>query len=301
MTGNGRAGAPYRLPTRRVSLAQRNGVFRGHQSMVENLFAAAYRCLVEPDPDRKVALAGALASAWCAGGLAVERGVALPDVAEAGRPERPLLVDARGLFKRGAGTPEGRAALVHAVAHIEFNAINLACDAVYRFRDLPEAFFGDWIRVAGEEARHFGLLRDRLRELGHDYGDFPAHRGLWDMAQRTAGDVLARMALVPRVLEARGLDVTPGIMERLRRAGDDRTADILVVILRDEIGHVAAGTRWFRTICRERGLEPEAEYFRLLDRFLRGELRCPLHLEARRQARFSEAELMRLQAMCDDG
>lgn len=267
--------------------------------MPEDLFSAAYRCLVEPEPDRKVAQAAALLADWLEGRLVADPEVALPEVVEAGRPARPELVEARGLSKRGAGSAEGRAALVHAVAHIEFNAINLACDAVYRFRDLPPAFHGDWIRVAAEEALHFRLLRDRLRELGHDYGDFPAHRGLWDMAQRTAGDVLARMALVPRVLEARGLDVTPGIMERLRRAGDHRTADILVIILRDEIGHVAAGTRWFRHLCAERGLEPEAAYFELLGRFLRGELRCPLHVAARREAGFSESELERLQAMCE--
>jgi len=269
--------------------------------MTDSLFAGAYRCLIEPDPDRKAALADTLQTSWLSGRLAVDRDAVLPAVAEAGRPARPELVEARGLSPRGSGTPEGRAALVHAVAHIEFNAINLACDAVYRFRDMPEAFFGDWIRVAAEEAYHFRLLRDRLRELGRDYGDFPAHRGLWDMAQRTAGDVLARMALVPRVLEARGLDVTPGIMQRLRRAGDDRTADLLVIILRDEIGHVAAGTRWFRHLCAQRGLEPEATYFSLLDTYLRGELRCPLQLEARREAGFSESELTRLQAMCEGG
>jgi uncharacterized ferritin-like protein (DUF455 family) len=268
--------------------------------MTDNLFAAARHCLVEADPNRKAALAVALEADWSAGRLAVDPDTDLPDVVEAGRPERPVLVGARSLSQRGAGTAEGRAALVHAVAHIELNAINLACDAVFRFRDMPEAFYGDWIRVCAEEAHHFRLLRDRLRELGHDYGDFPAHRGLWDMAQRTAGDVLVRMALVPRVLEARGLDVTPGIMERLRRAGDDRTADLLVIVLRDEIGHVAAGTRWFRYLCEGRGLEPEAEYFRLLDQFLRGQLRCPLHLEARRQAGFSESELARLQAMCGE-
>lgn len=267
--------------------------------MTDSVFAAAYHCLVENDPERKAALADALHAGWHAGRLRVDPGVALPDVVEAGRPARPELVDARALSKRGAGTAEGRAALVHAVAHIEFNAINLACDAVFRFRDMPDAFFGDWIDVAAEEARHFRLLRGRLRELGHDYGDFPAHRGLWDMAQRTAHDVLARLAMVPRVLEARGLDVTPGIMQRLRRVGDERTADLLVIILHDEIGHVAAGTRWFRHVCAARGLEPEAEYFRLLHEYLRGELRCPLHLEARRQAGFTESELERLQAMCE--
>lgn len=266
--------------------------------MTDNLFEAAYRCLTEIDPERKAALAAALRADWRGGRLLVDRQIDLPDVVEAGRPARPELVDAHGLSKRGAGTVEGRAALVHAVAHIELNAIDLACDAVFRFRSMPEAFFADWIGVAAEEAHHFRLLRGRLQELGHDYGDFPAHRGLWDMAQRTAGDALARMALVPRVLEARGLDVTPGIMERLRRAGDQRTPALLVVILHDEIGHVAAGTRWFRYLCEQRGLEPEAEYFRLLREYLRGELRCPLHLEARRQAGFSESELERLQAMC---
>ena len=267
--------------------------------MSRTVYAAAHACLLEPDPERKSALAIALRDAWRAGTLAVGCDAVLPEVVEAGRPARPALVDARSLPKRSLGTAEGRAALVHAVAHIEFNAINLACDAVYRFRDLPDAFYGDWIGVAAEEGEHFRLLRDRLRELGHDYGDFAAHGGLWDMARRTAHDPLARMALVPRVLEARGLDVTPGIMHRLRRAGDDRTADLLVIILRDEIGHVAAGTRWFRYLCEQRGLDPEPTYFALLEEFLRGELRCPLHLEARRAAGFSETELERLRAMCE--
>ena len=246
----------------------------------------------------KSALALALRDDWRAGRLDAGPDPSLAEVVEAGRPARPTLVDARSLPRRGLGTIDGRAALVHAVTHIEFTAINLACDAVYRFGGLPGAFYGDWIGVAAEEGEHFRLLRDRLRELGRDYGDFPAHGGLWDMARRTAHDPLARMALVPRVLEARGLDVTPGIMERLRRAGDGRTADLLAIILRDEIGHVATGTRWFRHLCAERGLDPEPTYFGLLEGFLRGELRCPLHLDARRAAGFSEAELERLQAMC---
>jgi uncharacterized ferritin-like protein (DUF455 family) len=270
-------------------------------SMGISVHAAAYACLIETDPDRKAALAIALRHDWQGGRLDAAREVALPDVVEAGRPERPALVDARGLPKRGLGTPDGQAALVHAIAHIEFNAINLACDAVFRFRRMPEAFYGDWIGVAAEEGEHFGLLRDRLRELGWDYGDFPAHGGLWDMARRTAHDPLVRMALVPRVLEARGLDVTPGIMQRLQRAGDQRTADLLVIILRDEIGHVAAGSRWFRYLCDQRGLDPEPTYFALLEEFLRGELRCPLQLEARRAAGFSESELGHLIAMCECG
>jgi uncharacterized ferritin-like protein (DUF455 family) len=266
--------------------------------MSVNLFRSTYRCLVERDPDTKCRLAWALHDDWNAGHLIADAAVDLPDVVEAGRPERPELVEARALPKRGLGTLEGRAALLHAVTHIEFNAINLACDAVYRFRAMPAAFYGDWLQVAAEEARHFALLQDRLRELGWCYGDFPAHNGLWDMARRTAHDPLARMALVPRVLEARGLDVTPGMMERLRRAGDDRSADALVVILREEVGHVAAGTRWFRHLCEQRGLDPEATFFGLLQGYLRGELRCPLNVAARRQAGFTDGELERLQALC---
>lgn len=269
--------------------------------MSPNLFHAARQCLVEPDPDSKCRLAWALRDDWVAGRLTADGAVDLPDVMEAGRPERPELVEARALPKRGLGTLEGRAALLHAVTHIEFNAINLACDAVYRFRGMPAAYYGDWLAVAAEEAQHFGLLRDRLGELGWRYGDFPAHNGLWDMARKTSHDPLARMALVPRVLEARGLDVTPGMMERLRRAGDDRSADALVVILREEVGHVAAGTRWFRYLCDQRGLDPETTFFELLEGYLRGELRCPLHREARREAGFTDSELDRLEAMCREG
>jgi uncharacterized ferritin-like protein (DUF455 family) len=202
------------------------------------------------------------------------------------------------LSRRTLAHDRGRAALIHAVTHIEFNAVNLAWDAVYRFRDLPRGFYGDWVRVAREEAEHFDALRGRLRALGLDYGDFPAHSGLWDMAERTGHDILARMALVPRVLEARGLDVTPAMIRRFRAAGDKETARVLEVVLREEVGHVAAGTRWFRHVCSERGLDPETEFFRLLGECLRGEIRCPLHLEARREAGFSESELERLETLC---
>ncbi len=184
------------------------------------------------------------------------------------------------------------------MAHIEFNAVNLAWDAVYRFRGLPRGWYDDWVQVAAEEAGHFNLMRGRLQDLGFDYGDFCAHDGLWEMAQTTAFDPLVRMALVPRVLEARGLDVTPAMMERLRAAGDGATADCLAVILRDEIGHVAAGNRWFRYLCAERGLDPEPTWFALIDRHLRGEVRCPLNLPDRRRAGFEDAELARLQDLC---
>ena len=168
-----------------------------------------------------------------------------------GRPDRPELVEPRKLGRRSMQSPEGRAVLLHALAHIEFNAINLALDAVWRFGGMPAAFYTDWLKVAAEEAHHFSLLVARLAEFGHAYGDFPAHDGLWDMCERTRGDVLARMALVPRTLEARGLDASPPIRARLQQAGDHASAAILDVILRDEIGHVLIGNRWFRHLCEQ--------------------------------------------------
>ena len=227
-----------------------------------SLSAAALACLRERDPDQKVALTRLAAADWRAGGLALEDPIPPDEVAEPGRPERPELVAPRDLAKRSAkgtaGGGQGRAALIHAVAHIEFNAINLAWDAVYRFRGLPRAYYDDWVGVAAEEALHFGLMRDRLRTLGHEYGDFPAHDGLWSMARRTAADPLARMALIPRVLEARGLDVTPGMIARLRSAGDGETADCLEVILRDEVGMWRPGRAGSTSSARSGGSNPRA-------------------------------------------
>lgn len=219
-----------------------------------------------------------------------------PDVAppSAGRPERPLLVRPADLPRRGLGSVEGRIALLHAVAHIEFNAINLALDAALRFPAMPEAFHRDWLSVAIDEARHFRMLRERLNALGADYGDLPAHNGLWDMAEKTAHDALVRMALVPRVLEARGLDVTPGMIERLAHAGDAESVACLEVILAEEVRHVAIGSHWFRTLCAERGLAPEPTFRRLLAEYFTGSLRGPFNVEARLLAGFSEQELERL-------
>ena len=261
---------------------------------IDNLFAAASACLAEPDPERKQSLSLETAAAWRAGRLGLDPAGAPPAVDIPGRPARLELVPPRGLHRRRLNSPDGRAALIHAVAHIEFNAINLAWDAVQRFRDMPEGFYADWIGVAAEESLHFGLMRERLADLGRDYGDFPAHDGLWEMASRTAHDPLARMALVPRVLEARGLDVTPGMIERLLAVGDEETASRLRVILRDEVGHVAAGSRWLRWLCDQRGLAAGPVFFDLLDRYLTGTVRGPLNLEARRRAGFDEDELVRL-------
>jgi uncharacterized ferritin-like protein (DUF455 family) len=196
--------------------------------------------------------------------------------------------------RRSPFTPEGRAALLHAIAHIEFNAINLALDAAWRFGGMPLAYHLDWLRVASEEALHFTLLAAHLRSLGHDYGDFDAHDGLWTMVEKTRGDVLARMALVPRTLEARGLDATPPLQKKLARAGDARAVEILDIILRDEIGHVAIGNRWYRWLCARDGLEPHAHYRVLAARHGAPRLKPPFNLAARRAAGFDDDELAAL-------
>lgn len=195
---------------------------------------------------------------------------------------------------RSPFTPEGLAALLHAIAHIEFNAINLALDAAWRFAGMPEDFYRDWLRVADEEATHFGLLRTHLQSLGHDYGDFPAHDGLWEMCVKTQDDVTARMALVPRTLEARGLDATPLIQGRLRKVGTPaalRAVEILDTILRDEIGHVAVGNHWYGWLCAQQGLEPRSHYRALARQHSAPRLKPPFNDSARRAAGFTEPEL----------
>lgn len=208
-----------------------------------------------------------------------------------GRPDRPLLVPPKEAPRRSLGSVEGRAALIHALAHIEFNAINLALDVVWRFPGMPDAFYREWTNVAREEAYHFILLREHLSTHGHQYGDFPAHDGLWEMAEKTKGDLLARLALVPRTLEARGLDASPAIRSKLAGVGDHEGAAILDIILRDEIGHVAVGNRWYRYVCNERGLDPIATYAKLADQYRAPKLRGPFNREARLAAGFEVAEI----------
>jgi uncharacterized ferritin-like protein (DUF455 family) len=264
---------------------------------MNSIFESAAMCIAECDPTRKASISRETAQCWRHGVLSLNNLTPLLAIAEPGRPPQPLLVPPRELPKRGFTTPAGRAALIHAVAHIEFNAINLAWDAVYRFRDMPQAFYDDWVRVADEEAYHFCLLRARLCDLGYDYGDFSAHNGLWEMARDTAHDVLVRMALVPRVLEARGLDVTPGMMVRLRSAGDKETVALLEIILRDEIGHVEIGSRWFRWLCEQRGLVADSVFRELIQCYMKGQIKGPFHRDARLQAGFSEVELVALEQM----
>jgi uncharacterized ferritin-like protein (DUF455 family) len=222
-------------------------------------------------------------------GAVLQEPAALP-----GRPARPELVEPSRLKPRPVATAAGRAALIHALAHIEFNAVNLALDIMWRFPGMPQAFYRDWLRVAQEEALHFSLLNKHLATLGYAYGDFPAHNGLWEMAEKTRGDLPARLTLVPRILEARGLDAAPQIRDKLAAVGDDAGAAILDVILRDEIGHVAIGNRWWRHLCAARGKDSVAWHAELAQQYAAPRQRGPFNLDARREAGFDEAELAAL-------
>jgi len=251
----------------------------------------ALQVLCEADPVRKAEAAQTLRNDFLAGAPLDTEARLVPLPGLPGRPIKPHLTEVLQLRSRSPFTPEGRGALLHAICHIEFNAINLALDAVWRFPDMPQAFYADWLQVAAEEAHHFTLLSEHLHSLNYRYGDFDAHDGLWTMAERTRDDVLARMALVPRTLEARGLDATPPLQDKLRRAGDLRAVEILDIILREEIGHVEIGNRWYRHLCRERGLDPVAIYPGLVAQYQAPRLRPPFNFEAREAAGFSEEEL----------
>lgn len=260
-----------------------------------DLYAALGDCLAAAAPADKLARVDRLARDHAAGLLVAPRDAPpAPPIGTPGRPPRPRLVAPRDVPQRGLGSAEGRAALLHAVAHIEFNAINLALDAASRFRAMPDDYRADWISVAADEARHFAMLQARLAALGVAYGDFDAHDGLWEMAQKTADHCLARMALVPRVLEARGLDVTPGMIRRLRGQGDLASVAVLEVILAEEVRHVAIGSRWFAWCCEADGVAPGPTFLALVREHSRGAIRGPFNLDARQAGGFAEAELRAL-------
>lgn len=266
-------------------------------AMQTELRQAALAWLAEPDPSRKVAGVTDLHRAYQCGEVLLDGTVDLRTATPAsglsipGRPQQPELVSPLAVKRRNMRTVEGRAALIHALAHIEFNAINLALDVIWRFPGMPDAFYADWLQVAQEEALHFSLLQQHLVTLGYSYGDFTAHNSLWEMATRTEHDILARIALVPRTMEARGLDASPPLRAKLAQAGDMAAAAILDIILRDEIGHVAIGNRWFGWLCEQGNLEPLATYAELAARYSAPTLRGPFNMEARRAAGFSDAEL----------
>lgn len=245
---------------------------------------AACQVLLTPDPGEKAALSRKMAVQWRAGDLS-EDCLAMPPDRPA-RPGDPVLLPPAKMPRRRGGATRNRIALLHAVAHIEFNAIDLAWDMVARFarfdgETMPRAFLDDWVGVADDEARHFSMIRERLLALGADYGDLPAHDGLWQAAEATRHDALARLAVVPMVLEARGLDVTPSMIERLQGMGDEKSAASLKVIYEDEISHVAAGERWFRYLCRRRGKDIQTHFHALVRENFAGLLKPPFNHDAR--------------------
>lgn len=216
-----------------------------------------------------------------------------------GYPSNLELVSPAKVKQRKLSSPEGKAALIHAIAHIEFSAMNIAWDAVYRFPNMPKAFYSDWAQVALEEAKHFTMLNRYLNDLEHEYGDFPAHSGLWEVTHSTSQNVLHRMALVPRVFEARGLDVTPAITEKFRAIGDSRMVEILDIIYAEEVSHVEIGTRWFHYCCEREGVDPESTFQHLVSEHLKGVIRKPINSSARRSAGFTEPELDWLNAVAN--
>ncbi len=264
-----------------------------------DLYGALAACLAADTVELKLARVASLARRFSDGDAGTSPDIVAPAICTPGRPATPRLVLPRDVAQRGLGSEAGRAALLHAVAHIEFNAIDLALDAAYRFRDTPDSYRADWISVAADEARHFSLLAARMADMGMAYGDLPAHNGLWEMAEKTAHSCTARMALVPRVLEARGLDVTPGMIARLRGVGDTASVHVLATILDEEVRHVAIGSHWFAWCCARDGLDPDATFLEFARAEARGAIRGPFNLPARAAAGFAPAEMQALIAWAD--
>ena len=265
-----------------------------------NLYQQTEDALLESNPRRKCELTFALAALWQQSKLpriSQVDGIVFKILAldEPGQPVLPELVNPRHLKRRSMSSAAGRIGFLHAFAHIEFNAINIALDAVYRFREMSDEYVSDWLLVASEEAKHFLLLDDCLTERGSFYGEHDAHRGLWDMVCKTRHDILHRMALVPRVMEARGLDVTPSMINKFNQANDLRAVEILEIIYRDEIGHVRIGNFWYQTLCDERKLDSTQTFSDLIDFYMDGKLRGPFNYPARLEAGFEKSELESLE------
>jgi uncharacterized ferritin-like protein (DUF455 family) len=262
---------------------------------MSNMFDELYRIIMLEDAGDKCAATKFLADNL--GGFEAEHDTSVTPIDQPGYPTALQLVAPRELKRRSIQSQEGRNTLMHAIAHIEFNAINLALDAAYRFRKQADDFYMDWIKVAADEARHFGMVREYLNINGCEYGDYKAHNGLWEMAVKTQHDIVARMALVPRVLEARGLDVTPGMIKRLTAVDDSAAVKILEVIYQDEIEHVEIGSRWFFQQCSIRELEPRSTFLAMIKTHMHGDLRGPFNISARLQAGFDEMEITALESM----
>ncbi|HHJ38492.1 MAG: hypothetical protein AXA67_12830 [Methylothermaceae bacteria B42] len=264
---------------------------------MNNIFQLAEACLTSPNLESKLDITCRAKQLLESQSLDFSEAFPPLPIDRVQFPKQLRWVEPKDLKQRKLSTVEGRVALLHAVAHIEFNAIMLHWDGVYRYRNLPVTYYRDWLEVAIEEMTHFCLLRNRLNELGADYGDLPVHNGLWQIAEDTAENILARMALVPRFMEARGLDVTPAMIDRLEQVGDTKSAGILTKILSDEIGHVAKGSRWFQTLCHAEEQNPQSVYFQMIEKYLGGKIRRPINQNLRLQAGFTIEELQRLEAM----
>ncbi len=263
---------------------------------MDNIFYLAHQCLRESNLADKILLSINAAKKINDGDINFDYYKVDIESSNPGRPEKPVLISPKNVPKRNIQTIEGRAAMIHSFAHIEFNAINLAWDLVFRFQDMPKEFYHDWSQVAVEETKHFNMLRENLISLGYDYGDFPAHDGLWTIAEKTQHDILLRLAVVPRIMEARGLDVTPNLIARFRSIKDDDTVSILELILKEEIGHVNFGSKWFHYMCQKNNYNPEEKFMEIADEFLPVSKTKNINYKARLLAGFSETELEYLAA-----
>jgi uncharacterized ferritin-like protein (DUF455 family) len=265
--------------------------------MIDNLFYLAHQCLVESNLDKKLLLSINVAKRISNVHVSFDSYAIAHDLLKPGLPKKPTLITPKDVPKRNILTREGRAAMIHSFAHIEFNAINLVWDLICRFQNMPNEFYIDWVQVAAEETKHFELLRDNLNDIGYDYGDFPAHDGLWTIANRTEHDILLRLAVVPRIMEARGLDVTPNLIERFRQVKDSNTVSILELILEEEIGHVNLGTKWYRYMCEQQNQNPEEMFKKIVDEFIPSNKIKNINNEARLMAGFSQSEIDYLAAV----
>ena len=258
---------------------------------MQNLYQEAKSCFLSANPDDKVALTYQVCAAWQDKKLSWQEGESVEHLLQPGRLAKPEIVMPKEIGKRKLNKEEGRAALIHALAHIELTAVNLAWDSVYRYRDMPKAYYQDWVQCAQEEAEHFTLLRDRLREMGYDYGSFPVHNELWKMAITTADDLMDRMGIVHRVFEARALDVIPQTLKKFQDKNDTRMVKILTQICNEEIGHVSSGTRWFHYRCKQAQLDPDTTFFSLIEKYMKQPLSGPFNHEARLATGFSQNEI----------
>ena len=258
---------------------------------VDNIFTIAETCLHHTDISEKLKLTHHARELAMKNQLSFNEAGSVQAITETKFPDKPLLLAPRDMPKRRINSSSGKAAFFHALAHIEFVAIYLAWDILYRFRGLPVEFYQDWLQVADEEAQHFSLIRNHLLEMGCDYGDLPAHSGLWEHAEDTAVGVLARLAIVPRCMEARGLDVTPQMIEKFKKQGDMQSVNLLTRVLEDEVGHVKIGSFWFKTLCQQQGFEHQQKYRELIEKFYNGKPKGPFNRELRIIAGFSNAEI----------